>query len=514
MSRSGTVPRVLVPSRNTAEFGLISAGLAVLGGVAYLAATRVPTPSYWLVGGTLVTLPMLAYAAFSRRVEVSLVGLLLYLGLLDGFLRLKTGQQSLTLLRDLFLYAIVAGCLARLMLARQRITLPALSGWVIAFSAIVLVQLANPRSVGLEHTVAALRPHLEWVPLFFLGYAVMRDKSRIRVFLLLVVVVAAANGIVSLIQSNLTPEQLGGWGPGYQARVFGTGDVSGRTFTADSGETLIRPMGLGSDSGVGGLFGLIAVAPAIALIGQARKRVAGRAALLLAWGPVFAIVTSQGRTVLVASLLAVLVYVGFTTVAQRMIASLAAVLLAGVVVFGAVSVLANNAGEGSFDRYKTITPGNLLGSVESDRGTSLGRIPSLAVDYPFGGGLGVVGPAGRFAGGGAGGLDGETQVTFLISELGALGVLTLCGLHLLLVFKAGRRVRRIADNELRVMLAAVAATLAALVATWLSTASTATSPTAPFFWFSAGVLAWWMFGAVKSEKAEKRERLTRIAEAP
>src|SRR4051812_43295118 len=45
----------------------------------------------------------------SERYALSLAVLLLYLGLLDGFLKLKTGSQFATLGRDILLYSIVFG---------------------------------------------------------------------------------------------------------------------------------------------------------------------------------------------------------------------------------------------------------------------------------------------------------------------------------------------------------------------------------------------------------------------
>src|SRR5262249_9170155 len=151
----------------------------------------------------------------SERYEWTLVALMLYLGLADGYLKLSTGSSNVTLVRDLLLYAIAAGALIRMAVRRQAPTLPPLSGWVIAWLVVVGVQLANPHDGTLLHSLASLRPHVEWIPLFFLGYLILRSRKRIRVFLVLLLVVASANGIVGLIQQNLTPQQLAGWGPGY-----------------------------------------------------------------------------------------------------------------------------------------------------------------------------------------------------------------------------------------------------------------------------------------------------------
>src|SRR5262249_39058986 len=155
-------------------------------------------------------------------------------GLLDGFLKLRTGSSLATVGRDALLYAVIAGIVARGVLRRQRLQLPPLSGWVLAFVVVVVVQMANPADFGIRHTAGALRPHLEFVPLFFIGYAVLRTRAALRAFFVLMLVIATANGIVGFVQLNLTPAQLAAWGPGYAQRINGTGlgvsQVSGRVF--------------------------------------------------------------------------------------------------------------------------------------------------------------------------------------------------------------------------------------------------------------------------------------------
>ena len=152
--------------------------------------------------------------ALNERYEWSLVVLILYVGLADGYLKLSTGSSNATLLRDLLLYAIVVGALIRFVVRGRTLELPPLSGWVFAWVGVVLIQLANPSNGTMMHSLSALRPHAEWVPLFFLAYFVMRSNARIKGFLLLLVVVAATNGVVGLIQIQPHPGRALGLGPG------------------------------------------------------------------------------------------------------------------------------------------------------------------------------------------------------------------------------------------------------------------------------------------------------------
>ena len=87
--------------------------------------------------------------------------------------------------------------------AGRTLTLPPLTGWVVAFVGVVLVQLANPGNGSWLHSVASLRQHLEFIPLFFIGYAVLRSTRRLRTLFLLLALLATVNGIVSSAQLGL-----------------------------------------------------------------------------------------------------------------------------------------------------------------------------------------------------------------------------------------------------------------------------------------------------------------------
>src|SRR3954465_13842962 len=92
--------------------GLIVAYVA-LGIFSLLLAYRTPSPSLLSTLSLLGFLAVGGWMFLSERYAVTLGVLLLYLGLLDGFLKLRTGSQLTTLGRDLLLYAIVGGALAR-----------------------------------------------------------------------------------------------------------------------------------------------------------------------------------------------------------------------------------------------------------------------------------------------------------------------------------------------------------------------------------------------------------------
>lgn len=475
----------------TAQRFLIAAAAC---GASIAVAATLSVPSL-LVGLGAVTLAGVALWMFlSERLEWPLAVLGLYLGLLDGFLKLSISSSFVTLGRDFLLYGIVLGFLARAALKGQTLARPPLVGWVLAYTAIVLVQLFNPGNAGIGHSLSALRPHLEFVPLFFFGYAVMRTTQNLRRFFVILLVCASANGIVSVVQSGLTPEQLSSWGPGYSARINGTGDVSSRTFADSSGLDRVRPFGLGSDSGAGAVLGLVSLGAALAFLVLIARSGINKFALLLAIGPPLSIIAGQSRTSVVAGIVVVLVFVLLSTSARFLVPTVAAVLLGIALTWGAVSVVSSD-GSGVFDRYKTITPSELAATTQQSRGKSLARIPGMITTHPLGAGIGFVGPAGGLLSDkqtkSTDVVNGETGPTFLLSELGIPGLVTLLGFTFVLLLSAARWVRRM-QGEQRVLLAGVAAGIAGILTTWVSGASMAVSPSSPYFWFAAGILAYWL----------------------
>jgi hypothetical protein len=458
------------------------------------------------VGVPLALTPLALWLFLSSHYERTLAAVLVYLACVDGVVKLSSGSSVATLGRDVVLYAIVLGALLRLAIRREPIRIPLWGGFVFAWYAVVLAQVANPNGVSLVHSIASLRPHLEFVPLFFLAFVTMRTERRLWLFLLLLVIVAAANGVVGLIQLGLTPNQLGSWGPGYHLLVYGGGVRGvGETLASSTGKAIVRPPGLGGFSGFGGQLGSFATIAAVAILagGAARHiRVFLRVAVgLLALLGIAAVLTSQARSAILGTVIGLIAFLALTVTSKKGLRVFGAVAVGAVVAAVLYSTIvpsnANHYAGGSCRSGCSVAPSQLGGTITKTlevHGT-LALIPQYLVDYPLGAGLGQAG-AGASSSIGASdlpasqGYNGESEFTYLIVETGIPGLLVIMGLTIVMV-RAVWRLRSVADPAIQRPLMALGAVLVIMIADWPFGAVTAAPPAAPMFWALAGTLAYW-----------------------
>jgi hypothetical protein len=448
-------------------------------------------------GALLLAAPLLAVTRHTGR---ALAVLLLYLGLADGYIKLRTGAPEATLIRDVLLYAIIVGLVLRASVSGRRLETPPLAGWIVLIVAVVGVQLANPGNESVGRAVAGLRPHLEFVPLFFLAYWTVRDTRALRTFLLLLLSVGAINGVVGSTQANLSPAQLAAWGPGYRDRVLGEGAFAGagRTFSDSGKNQHVRPPALGADAGFAGQLGLLAIPAGLALLGLAGRQRLRALAIVLLGLTVVGVATSQTRAGVIASIVAVVAYAVLASVSRRWWATVLGLAVGALAAVAALSLLTSQANSGSFDRYNQITPNQVLQSTQKERPTKV--IGAYLTEFPLGAGIGKSGPAAGFDSK-TYGLNSETEFTYLTTEVGIPGLLTFLSFHLFLLWLLVRRCRRVPDSDARTMLAAVGAPLIAMIPLLFVTTTTANAPLSPYFWFAAGVLAFWLVGARRPRPA-------------
>ena len=248
-----------VVSRRLRELGLLGATGLIALGLALGIVAAVPNPDLLLtilavLGGLVVI-----YLMVNPRLDVTVVLLAVYLGCLDGPVKLLSGGgNSVSALRDVLVAAVCIGAILRQMAKKEPWRLPPLSGFVLGFVLIVALEALNPNTVGYVKILGGFRQQLEWVPFFFFGYLLIRSKQSLRKLFLLLGVIALANSLVSAYQVRLNPHAFATWGPGYAEKVLGTNGVSGTTFSSE-GAGRVRPLALGSDIGFGGTVGVIAL---------------------------------------------------------------------------------------------------------------------------------------------------------------------------------------------------------------------------------------------------------------
>ena len=474
--RLATIRRAAVISFACALTVATGVGLAVKA-----PSVGVPLP----LVGLAVGIP--AWCAITNRAGLALAVVLLYMGLLDGVVRLETGGQAATLVRDVFLYAVAVGVALR---ARGPFRVPALSGWVLAWLVLVVVQLANPGSQSMSHSFASLRQHLEFIPLFFLGYALLRTHASLHAFFALLLAVAAINGAVAAYQSTLAPDQLGAWGPGYSDLVNGPAPA---LFEGANGKSSVRPPGLGADEGFSGILGACALPGGIALLMTYRRRRWLASVIVLGIiGAAVGVLTSQSRSSVITAIVALIAMLGLMAIGGQAKRALLALCLV-VAIAGTAVVAIDNYNSATFYRYTSIAPGQAASTIYTSRSATWLLTFTYVGRIPFGAGLGTVGPAAGQAGGVAiNNWDAESQFTFLIVELGVPGLLLFLAFQAALCSTVLKGLRRERDRHTVVLMAGLTAPLFGFAVNWFVGVNTTSSPNAPYLWLATGVIAWWL----------------------
>jgi hypothetical protein len=393
-----------------------------------------------------------------------------------------------------FLYAVAIGAALR---ARGPFRLPALGGWVLLWTAIVIMQLANPANQSLSHALASLRQHLEFVPLFFLGYAVLRTHASLYALFALLLTVAAINGAVAAYQSSLTPQQLAAWGPGYATMVLGP---DARVFAGPNGKTQIRPPGLGSDMGFSGILGATALPGGIALLmAYRRRRWLASLIVLGIIGAAVGVVVGESRSSLISAIVALLAMLGLIAVGRQAKRALIGICVTAATV-GVAIVAIGSFDSGAFYRYSSIAPGRVVSTTYASRDATWATTFDYIAEIPLGAGLGTVGPAAGKAGGTLTNWNAESQFSFLIVELGVPGLAVFLLFQAALFTTIVTGLRRERDPRTVVLIAAIAAPLFGYAVNWLVGVNTTSPPNAPYLWLAAGVISWWLVDRRRSEQ--------------
>jgi hypothetical protein len=467
--------------------------------IALAISVAMPSANLLLVLGSLAGIVGVVALMVSTRLDVTVVLLVIYCGMLDGPLKLSVGAHEVTAaIRNVLILAVCLGAVMRIVVRRERVSMPPMFGWVFAFVLIAVVEVFNPKTNGVLHIIGGFRQQLQFVPFFFFGYLLLRSKKRFRQLFLIVGVIGLANGVVSAYQTGLTPDQLAGWGPGYHNLIFIPSESkgTGRTYVSE-GESRVRPPGLGSEAGFSGGVGVIALPMCLALLTllPARRRWVG---VILCMGALVAIITGLGRLQLTGAFLAVAAFAGLASIGGQRVARTIGMLLAIMVLAIPTGLLLVSVlRPGTFKRYEKINPTSSGTTLHKEGAWKL--IPHYIEVAPFGFGLGSVGPVSGLGGKNKDlveghGVSSETQYNLIVNELGAPGLTVWVALSLFMIVVIVRGMRRARDTDIVIELAATFAPFFALFFEASSGPLSNSAAAGPYFWFAVGAAGYWFVG--------------------
>ena len=482
-----------VTSRRIRDGMKVAAFTAVAAAASIAIAVAVPKPNLPLVLAGIGVAWFVGWLVVTPRLDLAVTALVLFLGCINGPLKLIANAGVLSSgLQDVLIIAVVLGLVLRLVASRTRVTLPPLSGWIIAWIVLVLVESFNPNTHGITHALGGWRQQLQWVPFFWFGYLLIRSARRFRMMFWILGVVALLNAFASTGQTQLTPEEFASLGSGYSERVNGP---AARTSAGH-----VRPFGLGGDSGFSAGVGLTALPGMLALIALARRRRERYAAIALALGCMAGVVTGLGRLQVVGSIFAILGFVGFSLLSGRRLSKpILAVLAVVVVALPAGALFVEGVGSNVFSRYSSIAPERVTGSATNYKSGELKQIPKYVAADPFGFGLGTAGSVSGFGGKNKELFEGhnisaDTQYNLLVKELGLFGLLLWTGFLIRLLVLAATHMRKVLNPELQLLLAALAAPLVAVFFMAIDGPVSTGISGGLYLYFAAGVMAYWFLG--------------------
>jgi O-antigen ligase len=266
----------------------------------------------------------------------------------------------------------------------------------------------------------------------------------------------------------------------------------------NAGTARVRPFALGSDMGYAGAIGAVGAPMVLALLATGRLRTRSWPGALMGLGIMAGILTSESRSAMIGSVVAVLAFFALGIAGARVWRAAGALALVAAFAWLAVPTIVAHTSKGTFDRYASIAPDKIFGTTYSYRVDDNGAVWHYVTKFPLGAGLGMTGPARDY---GAGPLpfqlrgedfNGETNFNYLTIELGVPGLVVWTSFQILLLWLAMTRLRSIADPDVRTYLAGAFAPCFVILAGGLGNPTMSAPPFAPWFWLTAGLAAYWL----------------------
>ncbi|MDD3925678.1 MAG: hypothetical protein PHT33_03360 [bacterium] len=451
---------------------LLLSGLAVaslFSSVLALAGTKTAV----LAAVALFGLLLLLYGSLFRPWGV--IAFIFIFASFEGFIKHKMGYALLTyVFKDAIMLALMSVWLLKALTGRHgAYRRTPLDMTITLFTIVCLIQVFNPNFENWIISIAGIKVHLVYVPLYYMGYYLLQDRlclTRLARLFAALVVIMGVYGIVQYLQG---PESVSNLGPSF-AEI-----VRRDTWWAGT-KHYFRPMSFAATGGLASSFYMIGF-PFVALsaiLSRQRweKALWGVSLLALTVALVLTGVRSSLLTLMVAGILMSLIF------SRRMLLPLAIVIFIGI----AVSM---NLGGGQIG-HRMASMSNPYQSFMTNRMRFITVVPELVANYPVGMGLARTGAA-------AGALSKffpdydrmtlDNYLSSMVFETSLLGASLILAVFLIILYQGAVIIRRSSGEARAVAMALYTVPLSIFIAGFSGPTLTI-SPHNIYFWLSAGLL--------------------------
>jgi hypothetical protein len=461
----------------------------------------------------LIPLFVAGLCLFLGKRRLTLVVIFGYL-VVEGFLKLMSNYNPVVHLGMDIIVLTVAAAWAADAIARRRAMLPDLPWirWIGLYALWIVLQMFNPYTPGLIPAVASFKLYLTMIPLYFITAAVIRTREDVLAILTAIVGIALVPYLVALVQYPLGPRSVLDLSPRFWQNIAGMHEW--------------RPFGTSPTPGGESVLAFLVTPLAVALLltRQLPVKLRWLAGLSIALAAGVFVVSGVRQVFLgcVVALLTMGALVGLRQSGRGVFAVVMVALLGIGAYVGVQAVLRPLATEALLDDPRALglwresdvtTRLATLAHAETyltARQNAFREIGLRLQYYPFGAGLGRVGP-------GAAVLQTlradsfrntiETRIGYsenffatMLQEMGIPGTLLVTVLLIGMPVGAARLARRSRDPVTMATSAAIAGVWVGVLAMSWGSQPFLGNPITALYWILAGV-----FATLRRLEAEARE---------
>ncbi len=395
------------------------------------------------------------------------------------------------IIRDLLLYATFLNFLKskKRLLSRDVLRQhPPFTGIILIYVLNIIIQILNPYNFNHTSAIAGSRMFWEMLPLYWMGFYLMREKRSFKILFMLCLLCGFLNSVTTILQYVWGKAKVSLICEGYSVMIFKWGRGLGKT---------LRPPGLGPDMGFGGMYIAQTITMLITLfiLKASEKQKKGPLLLagLIALGIInlAGLIASASRSAMVLSfiLLIVFIFARKELIRKRPLK----IFIFLVLLFSLIMPYLFNSFKMAAKRYETVkSPVVLLRTIaetEKDRWEQSFVLPfRYSVKFFLGNGLGKVGPgAGLFSEGKVGQINAENTINLSLAEIGTIGTLLWILFHIVIIKRGFHNFIHIKDPELKWYVAVPFTYMISALTFWQFN-QLIVFPQNAAFWFMSGIL--------------------------